>query len=194
MAQTVIAATPDFAFERLRSLARHAFNDPVWLFFVFTAIAICDISHVMKKVKDAVPARRDLEESLKKWRRVPLSAPPEGWIRAIREALGMTADDLARRMKMSQTNLSSLEASEVKGVIQIDSLRRVARAMDCDLAYALVPRRSLDKIIEKRKRSLAFRQLSAAIPILELAKPEYKELIGEYAKKIGVRHLWRDGV
>ena len=57
-----------------------------------------------------------------------LAAPRTGWIRAIREALGMSATQLARRMGVAQPTLTKLEQSEAADRIQLDSLRRVAAA------------------------------------------------------------------
>lgn len=83
-------------------------------------------------------ARRVLDEELSA-ARVP-SRPSLGWLRAIREALGMSTAHLARRLNMSPQGVSDLERSEADEGIRLSSLRKVADALDCDLVYALVPR------------------------------------------------------
>lgn len=86
------------------------------------------------------------------------AVPRSGWIRAIRSSLGMSAQDLGRRIGVTQSVVARLEASEVNGTIQLDSLRRAADAMNCDLVYLLVPREGLEVAVrrqaEKKARAL----------------------------------------
>jgi predicted DNA-binding mobile mystery protein A len=86
--------------------------------------------------------------------------PPHGWIRTIREALDMSATQLARRLGIAHSSVDALERREVLGTVTLDSLARAAHALDCELVYAVVPRGSLAAIRERRARSLAQRQLS----------------------------------
>ena len=86
-------------------------------------------------------ARRRLD------RRYNASSPKElralprlGWVRAVRDALGMSTRQLAARMNVAQPSVVQLEQSEASGTIQLATLRRAADAMNCDLVYALVPR------------------------------------------------------
>lgn len=69
--------------------------------------------------------------------------PPAGWSRAIREALGMTSGVLAERLGVTASGARKLEQAEAVDAITLGTLRRVAEALDCDLQYALVPRRPL---------------------------------------------------
>ena len=69
--------------------------------------------------------------------------PPAGWLRAIREALGMTSGVLAERLGVTASGARKLEQAEAIDAITLSTLRRVADALDCDLQYALVPRRPL---------------------------------------------------
>lgn len=85
-------------------------------------------------------------------------APPGGWIRAIREALGMTSSQLARRIGVSQPTVANWEQREAKGTISLQSLRKVAAAMECDLVHLLAPRKPLRKILEERALKIATRQ------------------------------------
>jgi len=71
-------------------------------------------------------------------RRTPQSR--YGWLRAVREALELSLEEVGKRTKMSRKNVNMLEQNEASGKITLDSLRRLAAAMDCDLVYAVVPR------------------------------------------------------
>lgn len=102
-------------------------------------------------------ARAALDERFEAWRQLPAQGkrPFGGWIRAIREALGMRAEDLAVRMAVSQPSLTRLEKSERAGTIGLDALTRAADALECDVVYALVPRRPLDDIVADQARRRA---------------------------------------
>ena len=76
--------------------------------------------------------------------------PDAGWIRTIREALGMSLRQLASRAQLSKNAVASAERSEAKGTIQLDTLRVLAEALDCELVYALVPRQSLSATIDNQ--------------------------------------------
>lgn len=65
---------------------------------------------------------------------------PEGWMRAIRRAIGIPVIELARRMGVRKAQIFRLEESEQQGRVRIETLRRVAEAMGCEFVYALVPR------------------------------------------------------
>ena len=86
--------------------------------------------------------------------------PPKGWIRAIRDALGLTARQLASRMGRTHSVLVRLERSEVADAITLGSLRAAAEAMDCTLVYAIVPNRSLTETARARATSIADAKLS----------------------------------
>ena len=104
-------------------------------------------------------ARLRLDEHLSRWRDLPGGPPVRGWIRAIREALGMSTTDLALRLGTSKQAVSGLERSEQDGSIQLGTLRRAAAAMDCTLVYALVPNDSLEHIVDRRARDVALSHL-----------------------------------
>ena len=82
--------------------------------------------------------------------------PSKGWIHAIREVLGVSSGELARRLGTSRQLPLQLEKSEAEDRITLKSLRAAANALDCDVVYALVPRAaSLEELIENRVRAEA---------------------------------------
>jgi predicted DNA-binding mobile mystery protein A len=100
-------------------------------------------------------ARQALERVLAPRRSQPTPRPPRGWVRAIREALGMSARELAARLGVSQQAVSRLEAAEPEGAMTLDKLEEVARALGCRLEYALVPDRPLDEMVRDQARQKA---------------------------------------
>jgi predicted DNA-binding mobile mystery protein A len=81
--------------------------------------------------------------------------PPAGWLRAIREALGMTSTVLAARLEISGSGVRKLEQAEAADAITLGTLRRAAMALDCELQYALVPRRPLREMRRQKALQLA---------------------------------------
>ena len=71
-------------------------------------------------------------------------APPKGWIRAIRDAIGMSGVQLARRMEMTPQSVVDMEKSEAAATIRLETLRKAANALDCTLVYALIPSTPLE--------------------------------------------------
>lgn len=92
-------------------------------------------------------ARQALERVLTPRRANPTPRPPKGWVRAIRDALGMSSRELADRLGMTQQAASQLEAAERQGAVTIDRLEDVAQALGCRLEYALVPERPLGEMV-----------------------------------------------
>jgi predicted DNA-binding mobile mystery protein A len=82
--------------------------------------------------------------------------PPKGWLRAIREALGVSGSEVARTLKTSRQLPVQLEKAEAEDRITLKSLRTAANALGCDLVYALVPRAtSLRELVDQRARAHA---------------------------------------
>ena len=86
--------------------------------------------------------------------------PPKGWIRAIRDALGLTVRQLARRMGKTHSVVVRLEGSETADTITLGSLRAAAEAMDCTLVYAIVPNRPLTETARARATAIADAELA----------------------------------
>jgi predicted DNA-binding mobile mystery protein A len=99
-------------------------------------------------------ARRQLDKRLQALRNIG-PRPTRGWIKAIREALGMSTRQFAKRLTVSQPSAINLERNEAAGVITLENLERAARALDCQLVYALVPRKSLEAIAGERAEQVA---------------------------------------
>ena len=87
--------------------------------------------------------------------------PPKGWIRAIRDALGMTTAQFARRLKIAQPSAVELEQSEAANRITLRTLERAAEALGCRLVYALIPAQPLEETVRNRAKLMAGRKLAA---------------------------------
>jgi predicted DNA-binding mobile mystery protein A len=86
----------------------------------------------------------------------PLGTPNTGWLRSLRTGLGISLEQLAKRLGVSKQQVGQAEKREAEGTLTLNSLRETANAMDMELVYVLVPKDgSLEKLIERRARRLA---------------------------------------
>ena len=113
----------------------------------------------MDKARLAAQSRANLDERFKEFGAGGrYNAPVRGWIKAIREALGMTTEQLSKRLGIKQPSIVAIEQSEAKGTIELATLRRVAEALDCVLVYAFVPNEPLETMVRERARRFARRR------------------------------------
>lgn len=113
----------------------------------------------MKRSTASSQSRSRLDPRFEQMRPVERYAPPiRGWIKAIRHALGMTTAQLAKRLGVRQPSVVAMEQSEVKGTIELATLRRAAEALDCTLVYALIPNKPLEAIVRERARAFGRRR------------------------------------
>jgi predicted DNA-binding mobile mystery protein A len=140
-------------------------------------------------------ARESLDDRLVPLRSADRHNPPaRGWIRAIRDALGMSGDHLGKLLGVRRQSLADIELSEAKGTITLDTLRRAAAALDCTLVYALVPNTSLQATVETRARALAHTTLAATAHTMALEDQAVattpKDIESYIHDHISERQLW----
>ena len=113
--------------------------------------------------------REQLDASLQ--RLSPLldvTAPPKGWIRAIRDALGMTARQLANRLGVAQQAVARIEKEELAGSVTIKTMRRIAECLDCVFVYGFVPRTSMEETVARQAKNIAAQRLAQASQTMSL--------------------------
>ena len=144
---------------------------------------------------------RQLDANLSRWRSADLPPrPPSGWIKAVREGLGMAATHLAARLGVTTSTVTRLETSEADDTISLATLRRAAEALGCELHYALVPKQSLADILESRALTLARQQMASvshtmALEAQAISSQELKlqtEALAATLLHGSRRALWRD--
>jgi predicted DNA-binding mobile mystery protein A len=124
-------------------------------------------------MKDAI---RHLDKRFASLRPLVKNArPPKGWLRAIRDALGMTTAQFARRLGVSQPRIIELEQSEISGAVTLNTLQRAAEALGCRLVYALVPEKPLAETVRERADLVAQRQLKAVEQTMRLEDQSVKD-------------------
>jgi predicted DNA-binding mobile mystery protein A len=81
--------------------------------------------------------------------------PPEGWIRTVRKALGMSGAQLAERMGVTRARIAQAEQAELSGGLTLKSMQAAAEAMGCRFVYAVVPEKHIEDVIATQARKKA---------------------------------------
>ncbi len=117
--------------------------------------------------------------------------PARGWLRAVREALGVSQQQVASAAKVKRQSIIGFEKAEASDRITLRNLRRVADAMGCELIYAIVPKSgSIQELAEQRTRSEATKRVLSVEQTMALedqASGGVKELIDKETKRMNKR-------
>jgi predicted DNA-binding mobile mystery protein A len=87
------------------------------------------------------------------------TTPTSGWLRSIRESLGRSIRTQAALLGLAPATLQQSERSEAQDRISLGQLRKLADGLDCELVYALVPKKPLHDMVEDRARYLAVQEV-----------------------------------
>jgi predicted DNA-binding mobile mystery protein A len=124
--------------------------------------------------------------------------PPKGWVSAIRTALGMSGVAFAKLLNVSQPTAYQYEKSEAQGTISLETLSRIAAALEADLVIALVPRKSVAVTLRDRAEKIAREEMRAVVRTMQLEAQEVEAQATreEYEKLVKTllsspRKLWR---
>jgi predicted DNA-binding mobile mystery protein A len=140
--------------------------------------------------------RRQLDQLLNKYKDIPEF--PRGYIREIRDALGMSSYQFAELLGVDQSTVMKMEQREANGAISLKNLNHAAQALGCRLVYALVPETSLQQKVLDQARSLAVADSESIFRSMGLEQQstnsaEQAELINELTQErlLRPRELWR---
>ena len=82
--------------------------------------------------------------------------PPTGWIKAIRNGIGMSMEQLGKKLSITKQGVMDIEKREMEGAITIKSMKEIAMAMDMQFVYGFIPNAgSLEQMIETRALEIA---------------------------------------
>lgn len=132
---------------------------------------------------------RQMEEKLRPWRALSKSRPKRGWVRTIRESLGMTSAQLARRLGVTRQAVIDLERREADGSVTISALEKAAHAMCSEVVYAIVPQQELQIVIEQQAQKVAAAEMNKVAHSMRLesqgvSQDEQQRLIAESAANL----------
>lgn len=146
--------------------------------------------------------RKRLDDQLERWKRMGFFyRPREGWLKSIRESLGMSSRQLGLRLGKSSPGILAIEKRESQGKIMLETLQKVATALDCQLVYALVPyadsleqaleagaKKTAEQIVKKTHLSMRLEDQATSKKIME---EQVKDLTHELKNKLDQR-IWNE--
>ena len=146
-------------------------------------------------------AREQLDATLRQFEPLKnIAAPNRGWIRAIRDVIGMTGEQLANRLNVNKQRVSRIEHDEKLGKVKIETLRNVAQALDCVFVYSFVPKSSLEQTVKKQAEVIARKRMARSNHMMRLEKQELSKheknkalqnIIGEIIETMP-KSLWNE--
>lgn len=98
-----------------------------------------------------------------------------GWIKLIREALGMTTTQLGKRAGIDQSRITRLEKAETEGDLKLSSLKKMAEGLDMQFVYAFVPKTSLESMVQKQAMKIALKRMKKVSHTMKLEDQELSE-------------------
>ena len=143
--------------------------------------------------------RDQLGRTLKRFESImSLNPPQKGWIRAVRDALGMNGRQYAKRLGVNPSRVTEMEHGEISGALTLKSMRKAAEALDCIFVYGLVPRNSLESIVREQVSKVARERFdrtshSMALEDQSLSSKEKKSALKELEDEIirnMPKYLW----
>ena len=144
---------------------------------------------------------RQLNRKLERFDHLRSMPPPrKGWISEIRRALDMSARQLASRLNVTSPAVSQYEKGEVNRTITLETLEKVAAALGCEFVYALVPKVSLDDLLQRQARRVATKMIertshSMHLEQQDVSENEIKKQIEDLTQQLLAdrpRTLWND--
>lgn len=120
--------------------------------------------------------REQLDKKLAKIRPIlELPVPSGGWIKAIRESLGMTLNELGDKVGLSKSRISRIESAETTGEIKISTLENVAKGLGVKFVYGFVPEKDLEDMVSEQAKKIAQERLDRINHSMKLEEQGLKE-------------------
>ena len=109
----------------------------------------------MKNLKRKLQLEQ-LNKKIKAFDKLEPASPACGWVYATRTALGMSMEQLGKKMGITKQGIKDLERREADGAISLNNLNEAAKAFGLKLTYGFsAPNKSLEKMVNERALEVA---------------------------------------
>jgi predicted DNA-binding mobile mystery protein A len=119
--------------------------------------------------------REQLDEKLKGLKESPIANVEFGWIKSIRQALGMSTFQLAKRAGLDQSRITRIENAEVNGDLNLSTLKKIAEVLNMRFVYAFVPEEGLEEMVRDQAEKIARERLEKVSHTMKLENQELTE-------------------
>lgn len=143
--------------------------------------------------------RKQLDMKLEKLKPLlKMTMPTGGWIKAIREGLGLTLEELGNRVDLDRSRVYRIEQAEVNGNVKLSTLKKMAEGLGVKFVYGFVPEQDLEEIVRQQARKIAKKRLSRIDHSMKLERQgvsneEQQEALNDLTDKILVeepKNFW----
>lgn len=102
-------------------------------------------------------SRVQLDKKMRNFNRVSsINIPSGSWVFSLRNALGLSLSQLAKKMDISAQSVKEIEEREKEGRITLKILKDVASALELKFVYGFsAPNSSLEKILKNQADKVA---------------------------------------
>ncbi|WP_287047687.1 mobile mystery protein A [Treponema sp.] len=76
-----------------------------------------------------------------------------GWIKTVREAIGMTVSQLAARLGVTQPRITKMESNEDN--LKLSTMKKAAEAMNCEFVYYFKPKTTFQNLVDEQAQKKA---------------------------------------
>ena len=138
---------------------------------------------------------KSYQKKFDKFKKTVMEKPLQGWIKTIRELLGMTTIQFSKKLKISQPRLVFMEKNEKN--LKLSTMEKIADELNCDFVYALVPRDKINNIIYNRAKQKALQIITKVNNNMSLENQlsENKEILEETIEDLlnkKITRIWDD--
>ena len=98
-----------------------------------------------------------------------------GWISYMRQVMCMTLTNLAEAVSLTPATVQQMEKREEEGKVTVETLEKLARAMECEFVYAFVPCKEIKETLHEKAISKASRIVKRADTHMELEDQKVEE-------------------
>lgn len=119
--------------------------------------------------------RQQIDSKLMQMKELGQLKADSGWIKLIREALGMTTTQLGKRAGIDQSRITRLEKAETEGDLKLSSLKKMAEGLDMQFVYAFVPKTSLETMVQEQAMKIALKRMQKVSHTMKLEDQELSE-------------------
>ncbi|HEU5281590.1 MAG TPA: mobile mystery protein A [Gammaproteobacteria bacterium] len=147
---------------------------------------------------------KQLDRQLKAWRAlsVQYGRPKAGWVKTLREALCMTAEQLGTRLGVTRGRVAQLEDAEINDAVTLRALKNAAHAMGCELVYAIVPKKQtslealiraqIERFVDERVGSVHHTMLLENQALDAMSQTEQKQYFIEQLERHLSKDIWEN--
>ena len=116
-----------------------------------------------------------------------------GWIKTVREVIGMTVSQLAARLGVTQPRITKMESNEDN--LKLSTMKKAAEAMNCEFVYYFKPKTTFQNLVDEQAQKKAAEVLKTVNVNMALENQEIAEdeVVKDFASDLintKIKQIW----